>query len=133
MIQIPQKYFANRTKPFHLKSVTFTDTQTATTMIIQKETLPHGQEILQDLQNQFSDYAVYEFGANSQKSIIVRQSALVGAQVMVRDGEVMVDACFPNVFISGIMSLFTASTLFPFDAWTHFERKVGDFFRNHYA
>ena len=102
-------------------------------MIIQKKALPQKQQIIEDLENQFSEYAIYPFGMQSQQSIIIRKSAFVGAQVMVKEGEVLIDACYPNVFISGIMSLLSASTIFPFSAWINFERKVGDFFRNHYA
>lgn len=91
------------------------------------------KDLIQSLKTQFSNYSVYSFDTKFQKSIIVRKSAIVGAQLSIHDNEIVVDACYPNVFISAFMSLLTASTIFPFNAWHHFEKKITDFLKSSYS
>ena len=101
-------------------------------MIVQGKQQPQFNRVIQELKNQFADYAVYSFGSNSQQSIIVRKSAFVGVQITIRDRKMMVDACYPNIFISSILSTLTASTIFPFNGWINFERKVSNFLKKEY-
>ncbi len=98
-------------------------------MIVQAKHSPDFNDLIQDLKSQFPQYSVYTFGSKPLESIIVRKSAIVGAQITVRDNDIMVDACYPNIFISSIMSLLTASTIFPFNAWHNFEMKITDFLK----
>lgn len=101
-------------------------------MIVQGKQLPNISNLIEDLKNRFSNYSVYTFGSRSQQSIIVRKSAFVGAQLTVRECEIMVDACYPNIFVSSLMSALTASTIFPFNSWINFEKKITDFLKRKY-
>ena len=101
-------------------------------MIVQATPLPNVNDLTQVLKSQFSNYTVYAFDSKPQKSIIVRKSATVGAQITVRDNEMLVDACYPNIFISSIMSLLTASTIFPFYDWPKFEMEIANFLKSRY-
>jgi len=97
-------------------------------MILQAKKTPGFDELLATLIVQFSDYAVYTCYSIPQKSIIVRKSATVGAQITIRDSEILVDACCPNVFISALVGL--TSTIFP--PYHTFESKITDFLRKNY-
>jgi hypothetical protein len=97
-------------------------------MIVQGTRLPNFNELIEVLKRQFSNHSVYTFDSKPQKSIIVRKSALVGAQVTVRDNEIMVDACCPNIFISALIGLI--STIF--QPHHDFEMKVTDFLKKTY-
>lgn len=97
-------------------------------MIVQGTRLPTFDELIEVLKSQFSSQAVYTFDSKPQKSIIVRKSALVGAQITIRDNEMIVDACCPNIFISALIGLI--STIFP--PYHEFEMKVTDFLKKAY-
>ncbi len=97
-------------------------------MIVQGTPLPTFNELIEVLKRQFSNHSVYTFDSKPQKSIIVRKSALVGVQITVRDNEIIIDACCPNIFISALIGL--VSTVFP--PYHHFEMKVTDFLKNKY-
>lgn len=101
-------------------------------MIVQTTNSLNTKDLLQSLKSQFPNYSVYRFDTKFQKSIVVRKSAIVGAQITVHENEIMVDACYPNIFISSLMSLLTASTIFPFNSWRNFESKVTNFLRSIY-
>ena len=101
-------------------------------MIIQATPLPNVSDLTQTLKSQFSNYSVYTFDSKPQKSIIVRKSAYVGAQITVFENEIIIDACYPNIFISSLMSLLTASSIFPFNSWPKFEKEISDFLKRHY-
>ncbi|GAB3236196.1 hypothetical protein J0A67_21970 [Algoriphagus aestuariicola] len=97
-------------------------------MIVQASELLKYNEVLAVLKSKFSDYGVYEFDSKPQRSIIVRKSATVGVQITVRDTEIMIDACCPNIFVSGLIGFM--STIFPF--YHNFEMKIRDFLRKTY-
>lgn len=97
-------------------------------MIVQAKQLPDFNELLLTLKSQFSNYAVYTSYSISQKSIIVRKSATVGAQITVYDNEIIVDACCPNIFISALIGLLSA--IFP--PYHNFEMKITDFLKKKY-
>ena len=101
-------------------------------MIVQATYLHNFNDLIQDLKSQFPHYSVYEFDSMPLKSIIVRKSAIVGAQLTCRDNEITVDACYPNMFVSSVMSLLTASTIFPFNSWPKFEIEISDFLKKRY-
>lgn len=101
-------------------------------MIIQANQELNLNDLIGNLERQFPAYSVYEFGSLPLKSIILRKSATVGVQITVRHKEIIVDACFPNIVISSLMSLFTASTIFPFSSWFNFEMKISDYLRSRY-
>ncbi len=97
-------------------------------MIVQGTRLPTFDELIAVLESQFSSQAVYTFDSKPQKSIIVRKSALVGAQITIRDNEIIVDACCPNIFISALIGLI--STIYP--PYHEFEMNVTDFLKKAY-
>lgn len=98
-------------------------------MIVQATKSLNKDDLIQSLKSQFPKYSVYKFDTKFQKSIVVRKSAIVGAQITIHENEIMVDACYPNLFISSLMSLFTASTIFPFNSWRDFEKQITDFLK----
>ncbi|WP_151999970.1 MULTISPECIES: hypothetical protein [unclassified Imperialibacter] len=103
-------------------------------MIVQAtQVLPGVDDLVLALKSEFSNCSCTAFGSKPKKSVIVRKSALIGAQITSRKGEIVVDACYPNVFIAAIMSLLTASTIFPFTAWPDFERKITNFLKRKYS
>lgn len=97
-------------------------------MIVQAKQLPDFNELLLTLKSHFSNYSVYAFDSIPQKSIIVRESAAVGAQITVHDKEIIVDACCPNIFISALIGFI--STIFP--PYHNFEMKISDFLKKKY-
>lgn len=101
-------------------------------MIVHANQLPNFNDLILTLKSQFSNYSVYIFDSKPQKSIIVRKSASVGAQLTIRENEIIVDACYPNIFISSLMRLLTASTIFPFNSWPKIEKEVSDFLKRKY-
>lgn len=97
-------------------------------MIVTVKQVPDFNELLLTLKSQFSNYTVYACYSIPQKSIIVRKSATMGAQIAVRDKEITVDACCPNIFISALIGF--VSTIFrPYHA---FEMKMTDFLNRKY-
>lgn len=96
-------------------------------MIVTAKRLPEFYNLLWTLKSHFSDYAVYT-SYSIPKSIIVRKSATVGAQITIRDKEIIVDACCPNIFISALIGL--VSTIFP--PYYNFEMKITDFLKKEY-
>lgn len=101
-------------------------------MIVQVNKPPDFNELFENVKRKFSGYSVYTFDSNPQKTIIVRKSASVGAQITVYENQILVDACYPNVLLSAVMSLLTASTIFPFNAWVEFEKKVTNYLKRKY-
>ena len=98
-------------------------------MIVQAPNLPDYNKLIQTLKGHFSNYSVYAFDSKPQKSIIVRKSLIVGAQITIRDNDIIVDACYPNIFVSSLMSLVTASSIFPFNSWHQFEKEISHFLK----
>lgn len=97
-------------------------------MVVTAKQLPDFNELLLTLKSGCSNYAVYTSYSLPQKSIIVRKSATVGAQITVRDNEIMVDACCPNIFISALIGFISA--IFP--PYHNFEVKITDFLKKKY-
>lgn len=98
-------------------------------MIVQGSQLPHFNELIETLKSKFSNYSVYTLGSESQKSIIVQKSSLIGAQITVRDQEINVDACCPNLFVSALIGLISA--IFP--PYAKFEMKIAGFLKKEYS
>lgn len=97
-------------------------------MIIQTIHSPSLAELAQTLESQFSKYSVYIFNSQPKKTIIVRKSATVGAQITVRNNEVRIDACCPHILLSGMVGFLC--TIFP--VYHHFELEITDFLRKEY-
>lgn len=97
-------------------------------MIVQGPQIPQFNELIETLKSKFSNYSVYTLGFESQKSIIVQKSSLIGAQITVRDKEINVDACCPNFFVSALIGLISA--IFP--PYAKFEMKIVDFLKKEY-
>jgi len=97
-------------------------------MIVKAKQLPDFNELFLALKSQFYNYAVYTSHSVPQKSIIVRKSATVGAQITLYDKEIIVDACCPNIFISTLIGFISA--IFP--PYHHFEMKITNFLKKKY-
>jgi len=97
-------------------------------MIVQANQSPNFNDLIETLKMQFPNYTVYKFDSKPLKSIIVQKSAIMGAQITLRDNEIMVDACCPNIFISGLLGALSA--IFP--PYYNFEMKVTDFLKGKY-
>ena len=97
-------------------------------MIIQTFHSTSLAELAQILEGQFSNCSVYLFNSQPKKTIIVRKSATVGAQITVSNNEVRIDACFPHILLSGIVGFLC--TIFP--VYHHFELEITDFLRTVY-
>jgi|SRR5690606_5070845 len=98
-------------------------------MIVQATQLPDFSDLLQTLKSRFPSYSVYTFEPIHQKSIIVRKSGTIGAQITVRENEIIVDACCPNIFFSGLIGFMSA--IFP--PYHHFEMKITDVLKRKYV
>lgn len=97
-------------------------------MIVQATQLPDFSDLLQTLRSQFPSYSVYAFDSKPQKSIIVRKSGVIGAQISLHKNEIIVDACCPNIFVSGLIG-FISAILPPYH---RFEMKITDFLKRNY-
>jgi hypothetical protein len=97
-------------------------------MIIKAEQLPDINQLLLTLEAHFPNYRVYTFGSKPLKSLIVQKSGRLGAQITLRNNEIMVDACCPNIFVSGIFGALSA--IFP--PYINFEMKITDFLKSKY-
>jgi len=97
-------------------------------MIVQATQAPDFSDLLQTLKSRFPSYSVYTFGSKPQKSIIVRESGVIGAQITLHKNEIIIDACCPNIFISALIGLISA--IFP--PYYRFEMKITDFLKRKY-
>ncbi len=86
-------------------------------------------ELLLNLKNQFSDYLVYPLNSFPQKSILVKKSGTLGAQVSLHNHQILVDACCPNLLLSGLIGFL--STVFP--PYSKFESQIADFLKKEYS
>ena len=97
-------------------------------MIVQTTTAVKFVDLNQTLKSHFSNYSVYIFDSVPQKSIIVQKSAIVGAQISIRQNEIIIDACCPNIFISALIGFL--SIIFP--PYENFEMEITDFLKKKY-
>lgn len=97
-------------------------------MIVQATQVPDFADLLQTLKSRFPDYSVYTFDSKPQRSIIVRKSGVVGAQITLRKNEIIVDACCPNIFVSALIG-FISAILPPY---YRFEMKITNFLKGKY-
>ncbi|WP_026967162.1 hypothetical protein [Algoriphagus terrigena] len=97
-------------------------------MIVQATQVPDFSDLLQTLKSRFPGYSVYAFDSKPQKSIIVRESCVIGAQISLHKDEIIVDACCPNIFVSALIG-FISAILPPYQ---RFEMKIADFLKRKY-
>ncbi len=97
-------------------------------MVVSTKHLPDFNELLLTLKSQLPHYSIYTSYSIPQKSIIVRKSGTVGVQITVRDNEIFVDGCCPNIFIASLIGFL--SVIFP--PYHNFEMKITDFLRKKY-
>ncbi|WP_111672341.1 hypothetical protein [Algoriphagus litoralis] len=72
-------------------------------MIIKVKTTPTNEELLSLLRKELpSDYSLREFGLD-KKTVMIKKSAFIGAQVTVRKNEIAIDESTPSV-VGGILS-----------------------------
>lgn len=98
-------------------------------MIVKTRKAPEFNELLMFLKSQFSDYAVYSSSSIPQKSIIVKKSGTLGAQISLQHHEILVDACCPNVFLSALIGF--SNTVLP--PYSKFELQVANFLKKKYG
>ena len=98
-------------------------------MIVQATQVPDFSDLLQTLKSRFPKYSVYTFDSKPRKSIIVRKSGLIGAQISLHKDEIIVDGCCPNIFVSALIGF--VSAIFP--PYHHFEMKISDFLKRKYT
>lgn len=97
-------------------------------MIVQATQLPDFHDLIEALTSRFSNCSVYTFDSKPRKSIIVRKSATVGAQITLRDNKIIVDACCPHIFVSALIGFISAV----FQPYHNFEMKITDFLEKKY-
>src|SRR5690606_38628359 len=97
-------------------------------MIVSSKQLPDFNELFSTLSTQFPDYVVYPYYSLPKRSIVVRKSTTVGAQINLGDDEIRGDACCLNIFISALIGL--VSNIFP--SYNNFEMSVTDFLKKKY-
>ena len=104
-------------------------------MIIQpSSTLPTIHELIQELQNEFSDLHQFKiFGLGSQKSILVKKSVWVGVQINIRENDILIDGSFPNIVTSSFMTLLSQCAIAPVNKWFELEKEVSGFLMNRYT
>jgi len=103
-------------------------------IILSKQKTPKIDELLRILKDEFSNhYSFRYFGVGPKKSIIVRKSTWVGAQIIIRENSILVDGSFPSVFTSSLMSLVSTSTLAPVNQWFEVEQKLAGFLNIRYS
>ncbi|NHE58582.1 hypothetical protein [Cyclobacterium plantarum] len=98
-------------------------------MILQTKEPTDLNDLQRSLEKQFSDYSVYAFDSAPRKSLIVRKSSTIGAQISIHENEIIIDACCPNILVSGLIGLI--SSILP--PYHQFERKITDFLRKSYS
>ena len=98
-------------------------------MILQATNDLKFDDLIQTLKSQFSSYSVYTLGSIPQKSLIVRKSAIVGAQISIRQNKLIIDACCPNIFISGLIGFL--GVIFP--PYENFEMEITDYLKKKYT
>jgi hypothetical protein len=70
--------------------------------------LPEGSKLIEILKTEFSArYAYKLFGLDGQKSILVGESAFVGAQITWKENEVTIQASPPSVFPGNFLFFFS--------------------------
>lgn len=97
-------------------------------MIVPAKQIPDFNELLLNLKNHYLNHEVYILHSIPRKSIIVQKSAFIGAQITLSDDQMMVDACCPNLFISGLLG-FLSGILPPY---MKFEMNVTNFLKKEY-
>ncbi len=99
---------------------------------------PRPRELSQVLREEFSNrYSYKTFGLESEKSIIVRKSILVGVQVTPRGNEIGVDFMIPSVAVSLFAVLIHFAGIFKIpsleESWRDLEMEIAVFLRRKYA
>lgn len=99
---------------------------------------PSYEEILGNLERDLSGKYVYTlFGLGSEKSIIVRKSRFVGAQISKRENGLSIQALMPlsitNWFISLFLSLYASGAMFMWTSpYKKLENEIALFLRKRY-
>jgi hypothetical protein len=66
-------------------------------MIVNVKSTPTNEELMALLKNKLpSEYSVKEFGLG-KKTILIKKSTFIGAQITVRENEISIDASAPSV------------------------------------
>ena len=113
-------------------------------MIIKVKATPSNEEILEILKREFSDDYAYKLYGLGKKSIMVRKSALIGAQISVRENEISIEGTPPS-FGAGFLAtlamseaavmlvpIFALAGAFP-SRYKKLERKLALFLREKYG
>lgn len=95
---------------------------------------PSTNELVEILKREFSDRYTYEmFGLGNEKSILVKKSFFVGAQISKRENEFMIDGIHPSISSSLIALLLqvlgSLYILFSPSPYRKLEKEIGVFLK----
>ncbi|WP_017730463.1 hypothetical protein [Nafulsella turpanensis] len=96
------------------------------------------EELLESLKGEFSDkYSYSLFGLGSEKSIIIRQSAFIGAQISKSEKGFSIQALMPlsvtNWFFSLLLSMYASGAMFMWmSPYKKLEKNIALFLKNKY-
>lgn len=66
-------------------------------MIVKVKSIPTNEELIALLRKELpSDYSVREFGLG-KKTVMIKKSTFIGAQITIRENEISIDASAPSV------------------------------------
>ena len=99
---------------------------------------PSYEELIGNLKRELSNKYAYDlFGLGSEKSIIVRKSPFVGAQISKRENGFSIQALMPlsvtNWFLSLFLSLYASGAMFMWTSpYKKLENEIALFLKNRY-
>lgn len=105
--------------------------------LLTSKTPPSANELIEILKREFSDQYTYQiFGIGNEKSILVKKSFFVGAQISKRENEFTIDGIHPSVSSSLIALLLQVLgnlyILFSPSPYRKFEKEIGLFLKRKY-
>jgi hypothetical protein len=97
---------------------------------------PSTKELVAVLRQEFSEHYSYRlFGLGNAKSIIVRKSTFVGAQISINAHEIAIRATPPSI-LAGFLNFFRLTELGEIwslpPQWSALEREIGTFLKHKY-
>lgn len=95
-------------------------------MEVEIKVSPSHEGLTGNLKQEFSkEYSYGLFGLGSEKSVFVRKSAFVGAQITKKENGLAIQSCFPltviNWFFSLVLSLYASGAML---MWTSSYKKL---------
>ncbi|MDQ3394599.1 MAG: hypothetical protein M3512_10885 [Bacteroidota bacterium] len=112
-------------------------------MVIKVKKAPSNEELVETLKREFSNDYSYKLFGLGKKSIIVRKSAFLGAQVSVQENEISIQGSPPSFgtgFLATLAMTEAAIVVFPLFLFTgaspskfrKLEKEIASFLKNKY-